>query len=103
MQYMKNKNRKTMDTETLILKTQIELSTHRVKVLKAFEEVDVLRPKEIAVLTDMHINNVSKSLAQLRKMDLIILSNSKGRARYYALTDKGRYIIDYLDDLDERN
>lgn len=34
-----------MDKETLILKTQIELSTHRVKVIKAFEDAEVLRPK----------------------------------------------------------
>lgn len=39
-----------MDTKTLILKTQIELSTPRVKVLKEFENVDVLKPKEIAAL-----------------------------------------------------
>lgn len=29
-------NLNIMDEQTLILKTQIELSTHRVKVLKAF-------------------------------------------------------------------
>lgn len=33
-----------MDKETLILKTQIELSTHRVNVLKSFENVDMIRP-----------------------------------------------------------
>ena len=87
-----------MDTETLILKTQIELSTHRVKVIKAFESVDVLRPTEIAVLSGMNPNNVSRSLGQLKKMELVAMINSKGRARYYTLTDKGKYIIDYLDD-----
>lgn len=89
-----------MDTETLILKTQIELSTHRVKVLKSFEDADVLRPKEIAVMAGMNPNNVSRSLGQLKKMDLVTVISSKGRARYYALTDKGKYIIDFLDDLD---
>ena len=63
-----------MDKETLILKTQIELSTHRVKVIKAFEDADVLRPKEIAVMAGMNPNNVSRSLGQLKKMDLIILT-----------------------------
>lgn len=87
-----------MDTETLILKTQIELSTHRVKVLKAFEDADLLRPNEIAVLSGMNPNNVSRSLGQLKQMDLVIVVSSKGRARYYALTDKGSYIIDYVDD-----
>lgn len=87
-----------MDTETLILKTQIELSTHRVKVIKAFESVDVLRPTEIAVLSGMNPNNVSRSLGQLKKMELVTVVSSKGRARYYALTDKGKYIIDYVDD-----
>ena len=87
-----------MDTETLILKTQIELSTHRAKVLKAFEDGDMLRPTEIAVLSGMNPNNVSRSLGQLKKMDLVTVVSSKGRARYYALTDKGKYIIDYVDD-----
>ncbi len=87
----------SMDKEALILKTQIELSIHRVKVLKSFEGADVLRPTEIAELTDIHINNVSKSLAQLKNMDLITLSTSKGRARYYALTPLGKYILDYID------
>ena len=87
-----------MDTETLILKTQIELSTHRVKVIKAFESVDVLRPAEIAVLSGMNPNNVSRSLGQLKKIDLVTVVSYKGRAKYYALTDKGKYIIDYVDD-----
>ena len=86
-----------MDTETLILKTQIELSTHRVKVLKAFEDADVLRPTEIAVLSGMNPNNVSRTLGQLKKMDLVTVVSSKGRARYYTLTGKGKYIIDYVD------
>ena len=62
-----------MDEQTLILKTQIELSTHRVKVLKAFEDADVLRPKEIAVMAGMNPNNVSRSLGQLKKMELVAM------------------------------
>lgn len=86
-----------MDKETLILKTQIELSTHRVKVIKAFEDADVLRPTEIAVLSGMNPNNVSRSLGQLKKMDLVTVVSSKGRARYYALTANGKHILHYLD------
>lgn len=89
-----------MDTETLILKTQIELSTQRVRVLKAFENADVLRPKEIAALTGMNFNPVSRTLGQLKKMDLVTVAISKGRAKYYALSDKGNYIIDFIDDLE---
>lgn len=87
-----------MNKEALILKTQIELSTHRVKVLKAFANANVLRPTEIALLSGMNPNNVSRSLGQLKNMELVTVVNSKGRARYYALTDKGKYIIDYVDD-----
>ena len=89
-----------MNKKTLILKTQIELSTQRVRVLKAFENADVLRPKEIAALTGMKFNPVSRTLGQLKKMDLVTVS-PKGRARHYSLTNKGRYIIEYIDDLDE--
>ena len=87
-----------MDEETLILKTQIELSTHRVNVLKAFNGREVIRPKQIAELTDLHINYVSKALGQLRKMGLVIVLNPNVRAnRNYTLTDSGRHIIEYLD------
>lgn len=88
----------SMKKETLILKTQIELSTHRVKVLKAFDDADVLRPTEIGMLSGMNPNNVSRSLGQLKQLGLVKLVSSKGRARHYALTDKGSYIIDYVDD-----
>ena len=40
-----------MDKETLILKTQIELSTHRVKVLKAFEDKINIAPEELMKLS----------------------------------------------------
>ena len=57
MQFMKKKNN-NRDTEILILKTQIKLSTHRVKVLKAFEDVNMFRPTEIA-LSSRNLNKVS--------------------------------------------
>ena len=87
-----------MDEETLILKTQIELSTHRVKVLKAFDGRDVIRPKQIAELTGMNLNHVSRSLGQLRSMDLVKVLNPNVRAnRNYTLTNRGKHIIKYLD------
>ena len=87
-----------MDEETLILKTQIELSSHRVKVLKAFEGRDVIRPKQIAELTGMNINHVSRSLGELRSMDLVKVLNPNVRAnRNYTLTNMGKHIINYLD------
>lgn len=86
-----------MNKQTLILKTQIELSVHRVRVIKAFDDKDIIRPMEIAALTGMNINNVSKSLGQLRKMNLVKVIRSEGRARYYGLTAKGKFILDYLD------
>ena len=70
----------------------------RSKVLKAFADADVLRPTEIGMLSGMNPNNVSRSLGQLKQLGLVKLVSSKGRARHYALTDKGSYIIDYVDD-----
>lgn len=89
-------NLNIMDEKTLILKTQIELSTHRVKVLKAFASADVLRPKEI-VLAGMNPNNVSRTLGQLKKMDLVTVVNSKCKARYYGLTNRGKNIWGHVD------
>lgn len=49
-------------------------------------------------MAGMNPNNVSRSLGQLKKMDLVTVVSSKGRARHYALTDKCSYIIDYVGD-----
>ena len=86
-----------MDDETKILIEYMKQSKNRQKVLKSFHG-DVLRPSQIAILTEIHISSVSKCLRQLREKDLICLLNPDFHiGRLYDITEKGRYIVEFLD------
>ena len=86
----------SMDDETKILIEYMKQSKNRQKVLKSFHG-DVLRPSEIAILTDIHISSVSKCLKQLREKELIYLLNPDFHiGRLYEITKKGEYILKLL-------
>lgn len=88
---------RSMDDETKILIEYMKQSKNRQKVLKSFHG-DVLRPSQIAILTEIHISSVSKCLRQLREKGLIYLLNPDFHiGRLYDITEKGRYIVDFLD------
>ena len=85
-----------MDDETKILIEYMKQSKNRQKVLKSFHG-DVLRPSQIAILTEIHISSVSKCLRQLREKELIYLLNPDFHiGRLYDITEKGRYIVEFL-------
>ena len=87
-----------MDDETKILIEYMKQSMNRQKVLKSFQG-DVLRPSQIAILTEIHISSVSKCLRQLRQKKLIYLLNPDYHmGRLYDITEKGAYIVEFLND-----
>lgn len=87
-----------MDDETLILKTQIEMSRYRPMIMKCFDPGETIRPKRIAEQTGLDLNYVSRYLRELREMDLVYVLNPNVRAnRDYKLTEKGEYILPFLD------
>ena len=82
-----------MDDETKILIEYMNQSKNRQKVLKSFHG-DVLRPSQIAILTEIHISSVSKCLRQLREHKLVYLINPEYHIpRLYQLTEKGEQIL----------
>ena len=87
-----------MDKQTLVLKTQIELSTQRVRVLKAFENEDYQRPIQIAKKLDLHPSAVSNNLKKLRENGFVYIINPDYHIpRLYRLTEKGKNILNLLD------
>ena len=87
----------SMDDETKILIEYMKQSKNRQKVLKSFHG-DVLRPSQIAILTEIHISSVSKCLRQLREKGLIYLLNPDFHmGRLYDITEKGEYIVEFFD------
>lgn len=87
-----------MDDETLILIAYIQNAPSREKVLKSFEGADFLRPIQISKKLNIHPNNVSKKLRDLRQHDLVYVINPEYHVpRLYRLTSKGEEILSLLD------
>lgn len=87
-----------MDDETLIQINYIKNSKNREKVLRAFKDEDFIRPIQIAKKTNLHPNNVSRKLRDLRELDLAYVVNPEYHVpRLYRLTDNGKKILNLLD------
>ncbi|WP_295620706.1 winged helix-turn-helix domain-containing protein [uncultured Methanobrevibacter sp.] len=83
------------DSEKIIIEF-VKLSKNREKVLKALEN-ETLKPTDISKKTDIHRNNVSRILSQLREKDLVRLLNPENkRGRLYELTDYGQEILNLM-------
>lgn len=88
-----------MDDETLIILTYIKNAPNKEKVLLAFRNEDYLRPIQISRKLNIHLNNVSKNLRDLREHDLVCVINPEYHVpRLYRLTSKGKKILNLLDD-----
>lgn len=82
-----------MDDKTLILTEYIKQSSHRTKVLRSIGE-DVLKPSDITHETEIHINNVSRSLKQMKEKNLVYLINPESKkGRLYKLTEDGKKVL----------
>ena len=90
-----------MDDVTLIELTYITIAPNRKKVLCAFNDEDYMRPIQIAKKLDLHPSAVSNNLKKLRDRGYVYLMNPDYHIpRLYRLTDRGKYIINFIDDLD---
>ena len=86
-----------MDDETLILIAYIKNAPTREKVLMSFEGEDFLRPIQISRKMNLHPNNVSKKLKDLREHELVYVINPEYHVpKMYRLTEKGKNIIQLL-------
>ena len=87
-----------MDDETLIMIAYIKNAPTRKKVLKSFKDEDFLRPIEISRKMDLHPNNVSKKLKELREHNLAYIINPEYHVpKMYRLTERGRKILKLLE------
>ena len=80
------------DSEKIIIEF-IKFSRNRELVFRALEG-ETLKPTDISKKADIHRNNVSRILTQLREKDLIRLLNPENkRGRLYELTEYGEEIL----------
>jgi len=75
----------------------VKISEQRQKIMKDLK--DKLKiPTEIAKSTDMSVPEVSRALRSLKDKKIVIcLNEDKKVGRVYALTDKGKEVLKYID------
>lgn len=82
----------------------VKNSQYRIRVLKSLEGGEVKIPSQIAKDSDIYVNHISNTLAQLRKRDIIECVNPEVRkGRLYRLTDKGNDIASKVEPRDEKD
>ncbi|MBE6504081.1 MAG: winged helix-turn-helix transcriptional regulator [Methanobrevibacter sp.] len=86
-----------MDDEMLKLMARINISSYRLKTVKALKDGDKI-PSQIAKDADIRINHISSILKELKELGIVVCLNEEDkRNRIYQLTPTGRQIADYLD------
>ena len=86
----------TIDDETLKTYAYINISSYRVKTVKALKD-EILMPTQIAKDAGIRPNHISKVLSELKAHELVECINPEVRkGRLYRLTDKGDEIVKNL-------
>lgn len=82
--------------EILILKTYVETSTYRLRVMKSMKGTPKT-PTNIAKDSKIRTNHISNTLKQLKNKGLVECMNEDMRkGRLYKLTDTGELVCSYL-------
>ncbi|MEE1129456.1 MAG: transcriptional regulator [Methanobrevibacter sp.] len=86
-----------MDDDTLKLISHINISTYRLKTVKALDDGEKT-PTQISKFTGIRLNHISGVLKHLKDLNIVICINEeKRRNRIYKLTSLGQSIVDYLE------
>ena len=86
----------TIDDETLKTYAYINISSYRVKTVKALKD-EVLMPTQIAKDAGIRTNHISKVLRELKEVNVAeCLDESVRKGRLYRLTDLGSEIAKEL-------
>lgn len=87
----------TIDDETLKKYAYVNISTYRVKTVKALKD-DVKTPTQIAKDAGIRTNHISKVLKELKETGVAECINPEMRkGKIYRLTSLGDEIVDKLD------
>ena len=88
----------TIDDETLIKLSYVNISSYRTKTVKALKN-EVKIPTQIAKDSGIRTNHISKVLKELKEANVVECINCKEarKGRLYRLTTIGKEIVDNLD------
>lgn len=88
---------KLMNDELMVLKAYVEISSYRLKAMKAIGN-ETKFPKDIAKDCGIRQNHISKVLRELKDHNLAVCINETARkGRLYRLTDIGMNILEALE------
>jgi predicted transcriptional regulator len=86
-----------MDDETLKKFAYVNISTYRVRAVKALKDEDKI-PSQIAQDAGIRMNHFSNVLRQLKNYEVAECINEESkRNRIYRLTSAGKEIAEYLE------
>ena len=86
----------TIDDDTLKIWSYINISSYRVKTVKALKD-EVLMPTQIAKDAGIRTNHISKVLSELKEAGIAECINPEVRkGKLYRLTDLGEEIVKEL-------
>lgn len=87
----------TIDDETLIKLSYVNISSYRKKTVKALKD-EVKIPTQIAKDSGIRTNHISKVLSELKSKEIVECINEEARkGRLYRLTSIGDEIVDKLE------
>ena len=87
----------TIDDETLKTYAYINISSYRVKTVKALKD-EVLMPTQIAKDAGIRTNHISKVLKELKETGVAECINEDfKKGRHYRLTSLGEEIVEHLE------
>lgn len=88
-----------MDDETLKVFAYVNISSYRVRCVKALKG-EIKTPTVIAKDSNIKLNHISKILHQLKDCGVAVCLNEDARrGRMYRLTSLGDEIVDHLDNV----
>ncbi len=88
----------TIDDDTLKIWSYVNISTYRVKTVKALKD-DVKTPTQIANDAGIRTNHISKVLKELKESGVAECINEEAhRGRLYRLTSVGDEIVDSINE-----
>ena len=89
--------------EILILKTYVETSTYRLRVMKSMKGTPKT-PTNIAKDSGIRTNHISKVLSELKSKEIVECINEEARkGRLYRLTDTGKEVLESINEKEEEN
>jgi len=78
----------------------IKSGKYRIKVMRYIRDNNMVTPNDISQSMDVILPQVSRTLSELENKEIILCTTpNRNKGRIYRLTEKGKKILDFLEDI----